>query len=128
MRDEAITTHLSIPIPTMPQASNGNNAEVEALIRQVQSLMWQHVGVVREGNSLRQVVGELSRLQQEAPKPGSRLAREAANILDTGLLIARAALAREESRGAHYRTDFPLKNDVKFHKHSVIRDDAIRFE
>jgi L-aspartate oxidase len=128
MRDEAITTHLSIPIPTMPQSSNGNNAEVEALIRQVQSLMWQHAGVVREGNSLRQVVGELSRLQQEAPKPGSRLAREAANILDTGLLIARAALAREESRGAHYRTDFPLKNDVKFHKHSVIRDDAIRFE
>jgi L-aspartate oxidase len=84
--------------------------------------------VVREGNALRQVVGELSRLQQQTPKPSSRLSREAANILETGLLIARAALAREESRGAHYRLDFPLKNDAKFHKHSVICGDSVNFE
>ncbi len=53
---------------------------------------------------------------------------EAANILETGLLIARSALAREESRGAHYRVDFPFKNDRKFCKHSVIKSDAISFE
>ncbi len=128
MQEETNSAHQSFTIPATAQSSNGNNAEAEALIRQVQSLMWQHVGVVRQGNSLRQVVGELSRLQQQSPKPSSRLAREAANILETGLLIARAALAREESRGAHYRTDFPVKNDAKFHKHSVIRGDAIRFE
>ena len=90
--------------------------------------MWQNVGVVRDGNSLRQVVAELTRLQQHAPQPGSRLAREPLNIVETGLLIARSALAREESRGAHYRVDFPLKNDAKFHKHSVVCGDSITFE
>jgi L-aspartate oxidase len=128
MQEESRAPHHSVPIPATAQSSNGNASEVEAFISQVQSLMWQHVGVVRDGNSLRQVVAELSRMQQQAPKPGSRLAREAANILETGLLIARAALAREESRGAHYRTDFPLKNDAKFQKHSVITHDTIRFE
>jgi L-aspartate oxidase len=128
MQEEMSTAQQSVSIPATPQPTNGNNAEAEAFIRRVQSLMWQHVGVVREGDSLRQVVGELSRLQQQAPKASGRPAREAANILETGLLIARAALAREESRGAHYRLDFPLKNDAKFHKHSVICGESIRFE
>jgi L-aspartate oxidase len=62
------------------------------------------------------------------PKSGDRRSQEAANILQTGLLIARSALAREESRGAHYRLDFPVKNDRKFNKHSVVKGDAIVFE
>lgn len=128
MQDETGATCESIPVAASAQSSNGHNAEVESLIRQVQSLMWQHVGVVREGSSLREVVGELIRLKEQTATPATRAAREAANILDTGLLIARAALAREESRGAHYRTDFPLKNDAKFQKHSVICGNSIRFE
>jgi L-aspartate oxidase len=39
------------------------------------------------------------------------------------LLIARCALAREESRGAHFRTDYPAKR-AEFAKHSVVRKDA----
>jgi L-aspartate oxidase len=128
MRDEGSVAPGIASVEIPPQSSNGNSSEVEAFIRKVQSLMWQHVGVVREGGSLREVVGELGRLQQMAPQSGTRLAREAANILETGILIARSALAREESRGAHYRLDFPLKNDAKFHKHSVVRGDSISFE
>jgi succinate dehydrogenase/fumarate reductase flavoprotein subunit len=37
-------------------------------------------------------------------------------------------MAREESRGAHYRTDFPDHNDVKFRKHSIVSGEKIRFE
>jgi L-aspartate oxidase len=106
--------------------SNGQPAETEMFIKKVQSLMWQHVAVVREGKNLRQVVAELSALQ--APTGGDRRSREAANILQTGLLIARSALAREESRGAHYRLDYPLKNEARFHKHSVVSGQKIRFE
>ena len=67
-------------------------------------------------------------MQKQLPASGDRRSHEAANILQAGLLIASAALAREESRGAHYRLDFPLKNDAKFHKHSVVSGDKIRFE
>ena len=59
---------------------------------------------------------------------GRSPSNEAANILQAGLLIARSALAREESRGAHYRLDHPLKNDAKYLKHSVVTGDKIRFE
>src|SRR5208337_5336704 len=109
-------------------ATNGNGqpAESEAFIKKVQSLMWQYVGVVRDGKGLRQVVSELSALQP--PAGSDRRSREAANILQAGLLIARSALAREESRGAHYRLDYPLKNEAKFHKHSVVSGEKIRFE
>lgn len=113
-------------VPT--QSSNGNTAEAEAFIQKVQRLMWQHVGVVREGKMLRDVIAELLTLQQHAPKVENRRSREAANIVETGLLIARSALAREESRGAHYRMDCPLRNDARFRKHSVVCGERMRFE
>jgi L-aspartate oxidase len=106
--------------------SNGQPAETEKFIKRVQSLMWQNVGVVREGKNLRQVVAELS--VQQPPAGSDRRCCEAANILQAGLLIARSALAREESRGAHYRLDFPLKNEARFHRHSVASGEKIRFE
>jgi L-aspartate oxidase len=58
----------------------------------------------------------------------SRREFEARNLQIAGLLVARSALAREESRGAHYRTDFPDHNDAKFLKHSVVRGEKIGFE
>jgi L-aspartate oxidase len=67
-------------------------------------------------------------MKGSAPAARDRRAQEAANILQTGMLIARSALAREESRGAHYRLDYPIKNDRKFGKHSVVRGDAVSFE
>ena len=44
-------------------SSNGQSAETEKLIQKMQSLMWQHVGVVRDGKALQQVVPELRALQ-----------------------------------------------------------------
>ena len=110
--------------------SNGNNrsADTEKLIQKIQSLMWQNVGVVRDGKPLQQVVSELRLLESQLPARENRRAHEARNILQAGLLIARSALAREESRGAHYRLDHPLTNDAKYRKHSVVAGESIRFE
>jgi L-aspartate oxidase len=118
----------SAPSPLMDISSNGHAAESEKLIQKVQGLMWQHVGVVRDGKALQQIVPELRALQSQMPAPSDRRSHEAANILQAGLLIARSALAREESRGAHYRLDHPLKDDVKCRKHSVVSGDQIRFQ
>jgi L-aspartate oxidase len=127
MREDLGAPHSSVPAAHKASQSNNNgqSAETQAFIKKVRSLMWQHVGVVRDGKGLRQVVSELSAMH--APV-GDRSAYEAANILEAGLLIARSALAREESRGAHYRLDFPLSKDATFRKHSVVSGEQIRFE
>src|ERR1035441_121415 len=57
----------------------------------------------------------------------ARRAHEASNLHLAGLLVARSAMAREESRGAHYRMDYPDHDDKKFLKHSVIRGDKVIF-
>jgi L-aspartate oxidase len=46
-----------------------------------------------------------------------------ASLATVGLLIARAALRREETRGGHFRADFPNRDDIHFKKHFA---DALR--
>jgi len=82
-----------------------------AHIRAVQQIAWEKCGVVRSGEGLCQAVRQL-----QSPET-------ACAIRQVALLIARFALAREESRGAHYRTDFPEKREA-FARHSIIRKNA----
>ncbi len=63
---------------------------------------------------------------QEKP---SRQSAELKSIHTLAQLITQSALAREESRGSHYRSDFPYRNDDDFQKHSVIvSGKEVRFE
>ncbi|MCI0355126.1 MAG: L-aspartate oxidase [Acidobacteria bacterium] len=106
----------------------GNSPTVEDFIRELQEVMWKGAGIVRAGDTLRKTLKQLQEMQSRLPTETSRRAREAANLLQTGLLIVRCALAREESRGAHYRTDFPSHSDARFKKHSVIVGETVKFE
>ena len=90
--------------------------------------MWQNVGIVRTGTGLKQAIESLEQIRPRVQHPQTRRAWEALNLHTAGLLVARSALAREESRGAHYRTDFPAHNDAKFLKHSIVKDNTVRFE
>src|SRR5215467_9877923 len=99
----------------------------ENLIREVQQIMWAKVGIVRSGQTLREAVERLHSMNACLPQPVSRLACEACNIHTGALLIARSALARLESRGAHYRIDYPSHDDIKFKKHSVVTESGVRF-
>ena len=72
--------------------------------------------IVRDGAGLSEAC---ERLARPAQPEGS----EARNMREVALLIARCALAREESRGAHFRTDYPEKR-AEFAKHSVVGKDA----
>jgi L-aspartate oxidase len=101
--------------------------DVEAFIQGVQQLMWNKVGIVRSRPSLTEAIQELQALAQELPPETSRRNCEARNIHTTALLIARSALARLESRGAHYRIDYPGHEDAKFKKHSIVGEKGVRF-
>ena len=87
-------------------------------------LMWQDVGLFRDRDGLTRALSVLEPAWQEldAQAPG-RPALDpqdwrTSSILTVGRLIARAALRREESRGGHYRADFPDRDDVHW-KHRV---------
>lgn len=100
-----------------------------AALSQVQALMWRHAGVLRDRKELAASIEQLESL--ELPKAGkcTRADRELHNIHTLALLIARSALAREESRGSHYRSDFPYRSDEDFGKHSVVqKGQEVRFE
>ena len=109
-----------------PATREGRGAE--EMIRAVRDLAWKNIGIVRNGAGLREAIEQLEKWRQCLPAMTSRRQCEANNIYQTALLIARSALARLESRGAHYRLDYPLHNDARFKKHSIVRGDAIRFE
>ncbi len=130
MREELRATHHSsdkhVAEQQAPQPSQGPS--MSNVVEQIRDLMWRQVGIVRTGSHLQRAIHELQNLRDEGRHPCSRSGCEAANIQQVALLIARSALAREESRGAQYRTDFPLHNDAKFRKHSVIKNNQVRFE
>ena len=113
---------------TAPAAASAGGSTAEELIAEVRELMWKKAGIVRDGKGLREAVARLEEWQQRLPSPAARRDCEARNIHQTALLIARSALARLESRGAHYRLDYPARDDKKFNKHSIVRGDSVRFE
>ena len=119
-------------IGDVPPAAAYSNGPVpmptEGAVSEIQTLMWKHAGIVRTGSGLKQAIAQLEEIGKHLAIAHSRREFEVRNLHIDGLLVARSALAREESRGAHYRTDFPDHNDAKFLKHSVVAAGKIGFE
>lgn len=76
--------------------------ELAALRRELRELAWAELGLVRGGDGLERASREIEKLALAAPATG-----ELRNLLTCARLVAAAAIWREESRGSHYRTDFP---------------------
>lgn len=91
--------------------------KVREIWRRLQRLMWEKVGLEREGSRLREAYEEIRSLRASLGAPGSREEKELQNLLTVAQAVARAALAREESRGAHFRTDFPRRDDARWLRH-----------
>jgi L-aspartate oxidase len=89
----------------------------------LQTLMWDKVGIVRDGAGLSEASSRLGAWQQAMPQPHDRPSHELSNMVLVGRLMATAALLREESRGAHYRTDFPESHD-EWRRHITFRRGA----
>ena len=105
-----------------------SNGEPGAIAKQLRESMWEHAGVVRNRAGLEKLRWQIPDWEKAVGEGTDRQSIETRNLLRVGGLIARSALAREESRGAHFRSDFPHHNDSAFLKHSVVLGDKIEFE
>jgi L-aspartate oxidase len=79
-------------------AARGEGAPVESELR---ALMQSNVGVIRTGASLAHALGEFAEIERTAASGDLR------NMAAAALLIGASAFARTESRGGHFRSDFP---------------------
>ncbi|HEX4544281.1 MAG TPA: L-aspartate oxidase [Candidatus Acidoferrum sp.] len=90
-----------------------------AMLTNIRDLMWREVGIMRNGKALADAIKQFEAMElPKSEKPG-RSAHELRNLYTLALVMARSALAREESRGSHYRSDFAFRNDEVFNKHSA---------
>jgi fumarate reductase flavoprotein subunit len=109
---------------------------------EMQSTMEDSAGIFRSGESLSKGVDQLAELQQRLERVQLNdetqvfntelvTALELANMLDIAETILQSALQREESRGAHQRTDFTARDDTRFLDHALAyrdADGAVRIE
>lgn len=116
---------LGAPSPTPPATPRAIGARERAGapgIDEIRSLMWHDAGLFRNREGLTAAESELRRAYEQAGTSANPLSSDALewrrfNLLTVAWLIARAALRREESRGGHFRQDFPQRDDLLWKVH-----------
>jgi L-aspartate oxidase len=97
------TVELAVP-------TGGGRPEESEEFEEVRNALWDDVGIVRSADGLDSALGRFERLNKALqPSRGNALPGPVANAALTAMLIARAASIRIESRGAHYRSDWPKR-------------------
>ena len=99
--------------------------KLEAWIAEVRKIMWEDAGLLRDADGLKRAETRLDALVRGIPRGYSRRAVEARSLFTVAFVIVASALGREESRGAHYRNDFPQRDVVA--KHSVMEKGKLSF-
>lgn len=110
--------------PRPPRSFGVAAASLASLRRHLRDLVWRDVGVERTAPGLLRAQGELEAIARQAPcsaaEVDSRSSGELRNLCLVAALVARSALAREESRGSHFRVDHP-EADPKFARRLPVR-------
>lgn len=89
----------------------------------LRAIMWRNVGITRKSPEMRQAIDQIRFWQRYVMDKAFDNSQgwELQNMLTVCLLITQSALARKESRGVHFRSDFPDTDDQNFKKHSEIK-------
>jgi len=119
---------------------DSKGTEKTSVLREaMQELMTQKVSVFREAGSLESALSEIGQLQKKCLHVGLsnkstvfnyelQEALELRNMLRVAKVIVYSALARQESRGAHFRNDYPQRNDKQWLTHSFVMETASGLE
>jgi L-aspartate oxidase len=110
---------------TSALVGGGDDGDLEGWIAELRGLMWRDAGLLRNGVGLRRGEQELAAMRERMPLGMSRRVVEARNLLAVAEAIVQSGLGREESRGAHFRMDFPKQASVA--RHSVLRRGELSF-
>jgi L-aspartate oxidase len=117
--EAAVTDSLKFQVPgSEPESSElgtwnlGLGTISTAVKKRVKRVMWERVGILRDKDSLKRALKEFEQISQANLSISSR------NFVTLAKLVATSALWREESRGGHFRNDFPERNE-KFRVHSI---------
>ncbi|NQT74579.1 MAG: L-aspartate oxidase [Chloroflexi bacterium] len=100
---------------------NTTGIDIPLRLSRLQSLLWDDAGVVRSKEKLDEASLTLASWYETLGTPTDRPYYELCNMVLVGRLLIEAALIREESRGAHFRTDFPEPSH-EWEKHIVFRN------
>ncbi len=97
---------------------NPKSQEISTAVKKrVKRVMWERVGILRDKDSLKRALKEFEQIAR------SNLSTSSRNFVTLAKLVATSALWREESRGGHFRNDFP-ERDEKFRVHSIQKKDT----
>lgn len=102
----------------------------EDIKKEIQDIMWKYVAIVRDEEGLKQAEKELDNLIQKTTNMNVpshkeyndelKVALEVISMIDLAKLIVKSALLRKESRGAHFRSDYPEPNDDEYLKSFIL--------
>ena len=112
------------PVTPAPEVAldfpDGGDTPDEAAIARLRHAMTDGVGVVRDADGIRRTLRIIAGIEAETTSEALR------NMTATATLIAAAALMRRESRGGHFRADFPQTDPAQAHRSRLTLDEALR--
>jgi len=104
--------------------------DIDGLKKKLKDIMWTYAGIIRDEDSLLKGLDEIYKLKAEFRRGNKCLNKseyELKNMLEVAQLIIKSALKREESRGAHYRADFPNPKEAGSHNCVIKLEGEVNF-
>jgi L-aspartate oxidase len=128
MADDPAPAAVGAVADVSPPADEAGGAEGDpTLVATLRRRAWDSLGLERDGAGLRGLLDDLRALAaQVSAQPRQRAAAEARNLVAVAESMAMGALFREESRGGHFRTDFPETDDARFLGHTLLTREGLR--
>jgi len=134
---DAQALHAEVARAEMPFARKAG--DLNGLRERLLDLMWEDVGIIRDEPGLNRALGALAQLEDELLATGVADSDRAFNLtwsdwlnlrsqIDISKVFAHAALKRENSRGAHFRSDFPDPGDLATSRFTIVRQRDRRLE